>query len=125
MHIHNHTTLHRNHLRSLHTLYTRHLHLHHNLPPKLPSLGTSGRPPPPDSPKALEFISSFNSRRTDTPSNSSFSNTSAAPPPVSTPSEVPKATRKPQKQKAPLGALPSRTVEGQGDLTGSYKKGHL
>lgn len=63
-----------------------------------------------DSPKALEFISSYNARReTPTPSVS-----------VHEPS---KSTRKSHKKKPPLNRLPPpRQVEHYGDTAGAYKK---
>lgn len=67
-----------------------------------------------DSPKALEFISSFNSRRSN------------VQPSTSTPEEsgVPKSQRKgPKKSKAPLhDAGPVRRPEGYGDVVGGYTK---
>jgi len=63
-----------------------------------------------DSPKALEFISSYNARR-ETPTTSL---------PTSAPS---KNTRKPHKKQAPLDKLPPpRQVEDYGDTAGAYRK---
>lgn len=63
-----------------------------------------------DSPRALEFISSFNSRR-ETPK---------AEPQQSDPTEVP---RKPRKKKAPLNRLPPpRRPEDYGNTSGAYIK---
>lgn len=63
-----------------------------------------------DSPKALEFISSYNARR-DTPSTSSSA------------SDPPKSTRKPQKKKLPLNKLPPpRQPEDYGNFSGAYQK---
>ena len=64
-----------------------------------------------DSPKALEFISSYNARR-ESPSTAS---SSSRP-------EPPKNARKPQK-KPPLNKLPPpRQVEDYGNTAGAYKK---
>ena len=63
-----------------------------------------------DSPKALEFISSFNSRR-EAPGSSV-----SAPEPSETP-------RKPRKKKAPLNKLPPpRRPEDYGNIAGAYHK---
>lgn len=63
-----------------------------------------------DSPKALEFISSFNSRR------------ETLGPPVSAP-ENSEALRKPRKKKAPLNKLPPpRRPEDYGNTAGAYHK---
>lgn len=62
-----------------------------------------------DSPRALEFIISFNSRR----------EASRAPGP---PSEAPRSSRKPKKKSAPLHNLPARRIENHGNVTGGYKK---
>ena len=65
-----------------------------------------------DSPKALEFISSFNARR-DTP-------TTAAPSPGPPSLE---SARKPRKKKAPLNKLPPpRRPEDYGNTLGGYQK---
>ena len=65
-----------------------------------------------DSPKALEFISSFNARR-DAP-------TTAAPSPTPAPLE---STRKPRKKKPPLNKLPPpRRPEDYGNTLGGYQK---
>ena len=65
-----------------------------------------------DSPKALEFISSFNARR-DAP-------TTATPSP--TPASV-ESTRKPRKKKVPLNKLPPpRRPEDYGNTLGGYQK---
>ena len=64
-----------------------------------------------DSPKALEFISSFNSRRDAPPSSAPAA------------AEAPKSTRKPQKKKPPLNKLPPpRKVEDYGNTQGAYQK---
>ena len=66
-----------------------------------------------DSPKALEFISSFNARR-DAP-------TTAAPSPAPASLE---STRKPRKKKPPLNKLPPpRRPEDYGNTLGGYQKG--
>ncbi|KAI9731610.1 MAG: hypothetical protein M1818_007740 [Claussenomyces sp. TS43310] len=66
-----------------------------------------------ESPQALEFISSFNSRRKDVTGTSE-----PAPPSSSSTSEVPKPHRASQKKKGALHALPARqianTYEAQG-----------
>ena len=62
-----------------------------------------------DSPKALDFISSFNSRR----ENPSL--------PKAEP-EPSKVSRRGQKKKAPIHALPARKVEDHGNITGAYRK---
>lgn len=63
-----------------------------------------------DSPKALDFISSYNARRD-------------VPIAASSVLEPPKSTRKPQKKKAPLNKLPPpRQVEDLGNMAGVYKK---
>ena len=65
-----------------------------------------------DSPKALEFISSFNARR-DAPTTAA-----PAPPPAS-----PEATRKPRKKQPPLNKLPPpRRPEDYGNTLGGYQK---
>src|ERR1700744_978258 len=67
-----------------------------------------------DSPQALEFISSFNSRRSNTQSSASTAEGSG----VSRPQK-----KGPKKTKAPLHATgPVRQPEGYGDLTGGYTK---
>ncbi|KAA6414284.1 MAG: C2HC5 finger [Lasallia pustulata] len=61
-----------------------------------------------DSPQALEFITSFNSRR-------------EAPKPVAPPSEVP--NRQAKRKKAPLNKLPPpRRPEDYGNVSGAYQK---
>lgn len=63
-----------------------------------------------DSPKALEFIGSYNARR-ETPSTPS-----SAP-------DSPRNTRKPHQKKPPLNKLPSpRRPEDYGNTLGAYKK---
>ena len=65
-----------------------------------------------DSPRALEFISSFNARR-DAPN-------AAAPVPVPGPTE---SARKPKKKKPPLNQLPPpRRPEDYGNTLGAYQK---
>ena len=65
-----------------------------------------------DSPKALEFISSFNARR-DAP-------TTAIPDPAPAP---PEGARKPRKKKPPLNKLPPpRHPEDYGNTLGAYQK---
>lgn len=67
------------------------------------------------SPQALEFITSFNSRRKP---NKSSSNQNAS---LSNASGVPKA--KPRKKKPGLGQLPPpRRVDDYGDMQGAYRK---
>ena len=73
-----------------------------------------------DSPRALEFISSYNARRYGTP----------APPPASSQqpssedSGPPRTTKRgPNKKRTPLHQLPSRQVESSGDMAAGYKKG--
>ncbi len=67
-----------------------------------------------DSPQALEFISSFNSRRGDMAPSASAADASG----------VPRAQKKaPKKAKAPLHATgPARRPEGYGDVSGGYTK---
>lgn len=63
-----------------------------------------------DSPKALEFISSYNSRR-DPPTTAHST------------SEAPKPNRKSRQKKAPLNKLPPpRKPEDYGNTSGAYKK---
>lgn len=62
-----------------------------------------------DSPKSLEFISSFNSRR-------------EAPEASKVNTETAKPSRKPKKKSAPLHNLPARRIENHGNLTGGYQK---
>ena len=73
-----------------------------------------------DSPKALEFISSFNARR-DAPNTAASASTSApAPIPSSAP---PEGARKPRKKKPPLNNLPPpRRPEDYGNTQGAYQK---
>ncbi|CAG8979771.1 hypothetical protein HYALB_00011579 [Hymenoscyphus albidus] len=74
-----------------------------------------------ESPQAIEFISTFNSRRKDIAS-SSQSNTQAPSQSVET-SGVPKSTRKQPKKKAPLHALPPRQIQDNYAAQGQeYKK---
>ena len=62
-----------------------------------------------DSPKALEFISSFNSRR-ESPS-------SVKPPP-----EISSQPRRTPKKKANIHTLPARRAEDHGNVVGAYQK---
>ena len=63
-----------------------------------------------DSAKALEFISSYNSRR-------------EAPAPANPTSDPPKPPRKPRQKKPPLNKLPPpRRPEDYGNTAGAYKK---
>lgn len=63
-----------------------------------------------DSPKALEFISSYNARR-------------EKPVAPTAPSEPSRNARKPHKKKAPLNRLPPpRQVENYGDTASAYRK---
>ena len=65
-----------------------------------------------DSPKALEFISSYNAHG----DVSSVPSSSAAP-------DIPRSTRKTQRTKPPLNKLPPpRQVEDHGVMSGAYKK---
>ncbi|KAF2149604.1 C2HC5 finger protein [Myriangium duriaei CBS 260.36] len=78
-----------------------------------------------DSPQALEFISSFNSRRRSAPAQSSSANNSR--PASRQPSEpandgIPRARPKQQKKKANIHNLPARQVEGHGNTSGAYVK---
>ena len=67
-----------------------------------------------DSPKALEFISSFNARR-DAP-------TTATPTPAPAPAPA-ESSRKPRKKKPPLNKLPPpRLPEDYGNTLGAYQK---
>lgn len=64
-----------------------------------------------DSPQALEFISSFNSRR------------EAPAPPQTTAASTVDIPRRPQKKKPPLNKLPPpRQPENHGDTSGAYSK---
>lgn len=73
-----------------------------------------------DSPQALEFISSFNARRTNIPSNQASSAATDAQDGVPAPKK--RATKK---SKPPLhSAGPARRPEGYGEMTGAYKKHH-
>ncbi|KAG8528643.1 uncharacterized protein KY384_006330 [Bacidia gigantensis] len=76
-----------------------------------------------DTPKALEFISSYNARRQDTASSVTSNAAAQTEQRQDIDQSVPKSTRKGQKKKHPLHALPSRQIEGQGNVTGGYKKG--
>ena len=73
-----------------------------------------------DSPRALDFISSYNARRKNSsaPSNSAQSDTYA-----DEPSCVPRSSRKLNKKSTPLHQLPERKIEGHGDVSGGYRKG--
>lgn len=62
-----------------------------------------------DSPKALDFITSFNAHREDSTSR------------VGEPTDFP-PQRRPKKKKAPLHSLPARQVEDVGNTTGAYRK---
>ena len=62
-----------------------------------------------DSPRALEFISSFNSRR-------------EAPSPSKPESEQPTVLRKAPKKRVPIHNLPARRVEEHGNVAGVYQK---
>lgn len=78
-----------------------------------------------DSPQALEFISSFNSRRhVVTPANtSSTSKSETHEPSPDNNSEIPARNRKAKKTKAPLHAAgPVRRPENYGDVSGGYQK---
>lgn len=61
-----------------------------------------------DSPKALEFITSYNAH-------------GQAPRPSST-EPVASSQRRPKKKKAPLHSLPARQIEDHGDTRGAYRK---
>lgn len=61
------------------------------------------------SPKALEFINSFNAGRD-------------GPPPSSIEPAASALQRKPKKKKAPLHSLPARQIEDYGDTRGAYRK---
>ncbi|KAL9128150.1 MAG: hypothetical protein Q9217_003124 [Psora testacea] len=74
-----------------------------------------------DSPKALEFISSYNGRR----EGAVTANTGTSISPANGVREdVPRSARKTQKSKAPLHQLPSRRIKGEGDVGGGYRKKH-
>ena len=79
-----------------------------------------------DSPRALEFISSYNARRNPAPApapaptRSSVSALGVGP--FEQDAGVPKSTTKQPKRRAPLHQLPSRKIEGQGDTSGGYQK---
>ena len=77
-----------------------------------------------DSPKALEFIISYNARRRGSTATSSANTVEQHERGNGSTGEAPKSTRKPQKKKAPLHQLPSRQLEGLGDVGGGYKKGY-
>ena len=70
-----------------------------------------------DSPQALEFISSFNSRRRDAPPQSASAGSSR---PSSPP--LPKARQRPPKKQKNIHSLPARQVEGHGDVSGAFVK---
>ena len=73
-----------------------------------------------DSPKALEFISSFNARR-DAPTTTITPASASAPAPASVP--TPEGARKTRKKKPPLNKLPPpRRPEDYGNTLGAYKK---
>ncbi len=61
------------------------------------------------SPKALDFIDSFNASRD-------------GPPPSSIEPAASASQRKPKKKKAPLHSLPARQIEDHGDTRGAYRK---
>jgi hypothetical protein len=81
-----------------------------------------------DSPQALEFISSFNSRRLDATATSGSSTTSHGQtssyfPGARNESSVPKSQRRTPKKAKPLHSPgPVRQPEGYGDVTGGYRK---
>ena len=71
-----------------------------------------------DSPQALEFIASFNSRRQTPPSE-------ARPAPVASSTQdegVPKRQPKQPKKKANIHSLPARQVQDLGGASGAYRK---
>ncbi|KAB8337007.1 hypothetical protein FH972_021311 [Carpinus fangiana] len=75
-----------------------------------------------DSPKAFEFISSFNTRRPTPPSEAAPTSQPTSSRDVSE-SEVPRVQRtKKKREKAPLHKLPPRQVDSSGDLHGAYVK---
>ncbi|KAJ4002595.1 hypothetical protein NW752_001110 [Fusarium irregulare] len=81
-----------------------------------------------DSPQAIEFISSFNSRRqTSAPGSSSYSNAAAPPEPESQNIEaVPKAKRQPKKKKANIHTPQARQVSDYAAPAGTtYSKKDL
>ncbi|GAM89607.1 hypothetical protein ANO11243_076460 [Dothideomycetidae sp. 11243] len=78
-----------------------------------------------DSPQALEFISSFNSRRRNAPTgSSSASNSGPVSRQPSPPANegVPRPGARPQKKKKNIHSLPARQVEGHGNTSGAYVK---
>ncbi|KAM0200757.1 hypothetical protein ACHAPA_008142 [Fusarium lateritium] len=81
-----------------------------------------------DSPQAIEFISSFNSRRqTSAPGSSSYSNAAAPPEPESQNVDgVPKAKRQPKKKKANIHTPQARQVNDYSAPAGTtYSKKDL
>ncbi|KAF2083793.1 zf-C2HC5-domain-containing protein [Saccharata proteae CBS 121410] len=72
-----------------------------------------------DSPAALEFISSFNSRRAPAPSQNPASTRNQN---RNDASEVPKPRRGGNKQKKPIHNLPARRPEDFGNTSGAYMK---
>ncbi|KAJ9623164.1 hypothetical protein H2203_006100 [Taxawa tesnikishii (nom. ined.)] len=79
-----------------------------------------------DSPQALEFITSFNSRRQKAPSEAapppSTASRSANASPAPGASEVPRARPRQQKKKPNIHSLPARQVEDRGNVAGAYVK---
>ena len=74
-----------------------------------------------DGPQSLEFIASFNSRRPTPPSDR------PAPPAVpqtttDSEAEVPRASARPRKKKAPIHTPSARRLEDSGDVAGGYIK---
>ncbi|KAL1311350.1 hypothetical protein AAFC00_001524 [Neodothiora populina] len=69
-----------------------------------------------DSAQALEFITSFNSRRQSPPSDAR-----PAAPSRNGSSEVPKPRKQPTKKKQ-IHALPARQIRDQGNVAGAYRK---
>ena len=76
-----------------------------------------------DSPKALEFISSYNARREGATASPQGNNVQQQRTGNISAGEAPRTTRKQPKKKAPLHQLPSRKVEGFGEAGSGYKKG--
>lgn len=73
-----------------------------------------------DGPQSLEFIASFNSRRPTPPSDPTPP--SAVPTTTDSEAEVPRASTRPRKKKAPIHTPSARRLEDSGNIAGGYIK---
>lgn len=71
-----------------------------------------------DGPQSIEFITSFNSRRPTPPAEKPAQPASA----TASDSEVPRASARPRKKKAPLHVPAPRRIEDSGNIAGGYVK---